>query len=227
MGTPANHRVGGAVPTSSNVNTVRTSPVWNWCSAGKLRTKRPGLFAQFAQENIVIDPTNADWRVVAGFAYTQLGQYERAADQFQHAVRISPDDISAWNLLAQSYRAMGQPERAIRTLDSALRINQDSPVTYFLLGESFSDLKRYDRAVGFYEQALQRNPQFAEAVFGAGVAYARLGRRAEWEIAVQQLRKMNPPLAERLASLPPQAPRAAPATAGGVPDLPTERRSPK
>jgi tetratricopeptide (TPR) repeat protein len=179
---------------------------------------------QFAQENIAIDPTNPDWRVVAGYAYTQLGQYERAADQFQHAVRVSPDDIAAWNLLAQSYRAMGQPERAIRTLDGALRINQDSPVTYYLLGESFSDLKRPDRAVGFYEQALQRNPQFAEALFGAGVAYARLGRRTEWEIAVQQLRKMNPPLAERLASIPPQA---APATAGGVPNLPTERLSPR
>jgi tetratricopeptide (TPR) repeat protein len=179
---------------------------------------------QFAQENIAVDPTNSDWRVVAGMAYVQLKQYERAADQFQRAVQLSPDDITAWNLLAQTYRAMGQPERAIRTLDSALRINQDSPVSYFLLGESFRDLKRPERAVGFYEQALQRNPQFPEAVFGAGVAYAQLGRRMEWEIAVQRLRKMNPALAEQLASIPPQS---APTTAGGIPSLPTERLSPR
>lgn len=180
--------------------------------------------ARFAHENIAVDPANADWYVVAGFAYAQMKQFDRAADQFQRAVQLSPDDIAAWNLLAQSQRAMGQPERAIRTLDSALRINQDSPVTYFLLGESFRDLKRPERAVGFYEQALQRHPQFPEAVFGAGVAYAQLGRRMEWEIAVQRLRKMNPPLAEQLAAIPPQS---APTTAGGIPSLPTERLSPR
>jgi tetratricopeptide (TPR) repeat protein len=180
--------------------------------------------ARFAQENMATDPTNADWRVVAGYAYAQLGQFDRAVDQFQHAVRLSPDDITAWNLLAQSYRAMGQPERAIRTLDSALRINQDSPITYYLLGASFSDLKRPDRAVGFYEQAIQRNPQFPEALYGAGLAYAQLGRRSEFEFSVQRLRAINPAAAERLASTPVTPPRAA---AGGVPELPTERRSPK
>lgn len=180
--------------------------------------------ARFAHENLAIDPANADWYVVAGFAYAQMNQFDRAADQFQRAVQLSPDDIAAWNLLAQSQRALGQPERAIRTLDSALRINQDSPVTYFLLGESFRDLKRPERAVGFYEQALQRNPQFPEALFGAGVAYAQLGRRTEWEIAVQRLRKMSPPLAEQLAAVPPQR---APTTAGGIPHLPTERLSPR
>ncbi|HSD43870.1 MAG TPA: tetratricopeptide repeat protein [Burkholderiales bacterium] len=182
--------------------------------------------AQFAQENIAVDPTNPDWRVVAGYAYSQLGQYERAADQFQHAVRASPDDITAWNLLAQSYRSMGQPERAIRTLDNALRINQDSPVTYYLLGASFNDLKRPDRAVAFYEQAIQRNPRFAEALYDAGLAYAQLGRRSELEYTVQRLRPVNPALADRLAKVQ-VAPPPAPATAGGVPELPTERRRPK
>jgi tetratricopeptide (TPR) repeat protein len=180
---------------------------------------------RFAQENMAVDPHNADWRVVAGYAYAQLGQFDRAADQFQQAIRISPDDISAWNLLAQSYRAMGQPERAIRTLDAALRVNQDSPVTYFLLGESFRDLKRPDRAVGFYEQALQRNARFPEALYGAGLAYAQLGRRSEFEFTVQRLRAINPQAADQLAKAPVSA--APSAAAGGVPDLPTERRSPK
>lgn len=185
---------------------------------------------RFAQENMATDPTNADWRVVAGYAYARLGQYERAASEFQQAIRLSPDDISAWNLLAQSYRAMGQPERAIRTLDAALRVNQDSPVTYYLLGESFRDLKRPDRAVGFYEQALQRNAGFPEALYGAGLAYAQLGRRTEFEFTVQRLRALNPAAADQLARAPVAAAPSAAApssAAGGVPDLPTERRSPK
>ncbi len=157
---------------------------------------------QFAHENIQRDPHNADWWIISGYAYSQLQQYQRAADSFQQAIRIEPQEITSWNLLAQAQRSLGQPERAIRTLDNALRINRDSPMTYYLLGESFSDLKRPDRAVGFYEEAVQRNPQFGEAVYGLGVAYAQLGRKTEFDATVELLQKINPQAANRLATTP-------------------------
>ena len=59
------------------------------------------------------------------------------------------------------------------------------------------------------------------AIVGGGLAGQSLARQLLLETSRSVL------LVERLASLPPQAPRAAPATAGGVPDLPTERLSPK
>jgi tetratricopeptide (TPR) repeat protein len=158
--------------------------------------------ADFAQTNARRDPHNADWWVVSGYAYTQLGQYARAAEHFQQATRLEPEDITAWNLLAQSYRSLGQPERAIRTLDNALRVTQDSPMTWYLLGESYSDLKRPDRAVGFYEKAVEREPKFVPAVYGLGVSYARLGRRTEFDATVQHLKKLDPQAGERLAATP-------------------------
>lgn len=157
---------------------------------------------QFAQSNIAVDRNNADWWVVAGYGYSQLGQFQRAADCFQEAVRISPEDVDGWNLLGQAYRSMGQPERAVRTLDNALRVNRDSPVTWFLLGESFNDLKRPDRAVGFYEQAVQRDPKFVEAVYALGLTYARLGRKADFDNIVQHLGRINSAAAKQLATVP-------------------------
>jgi tetratricopeptide (TPR) repeat protein len=186
--------------------------------------------AQFAQANIAKDPTHSDWWVVAGYAYAQMGEFARAAEHFQQAVRLSPDDIDAWNLLGQSYRSMKQPERAIRTLENALRVNQDSPVTYYLIAESYNELRRPDRAIGYYELALQRNPQFIEALYSAGFTYALLGRKLEFDATVQRLRALSPPHAERLASAQVRAPGQGAAAApggAGVPDLPTERRSPK
>ena len=158
--------------------------------------------AQFAEKNIAVDPTNADWWVVGGYAYSRLGQHERAAEHFREAVRLSPDDIDTWNQLAQAYRSLGQPERAIRTLNNALQVNRDSPVTYYLLGESFTDLKRPDRAVGFYEQAVQRNPEFVEAVYQLGATYARLGRKTDFDATVQLLQRLNPSAAKKLAEVP-------------------------
>ena len=167
--------------------------------------EKKGDFAgivQFAQENLQRDPHNADWWVIMGYAYSELQQYQRAADAFQQATRMEPQDITSWNLLAQAYRSLKQPERAIRTLDNALRINRDSPMTYYLLGESFSDLKRPERAVGFYEEAVQRNPKFSQAVYGLGVAYAQLGRKTDFEATVDLLKKMDPQAAQQLAATP-------------------------
>jgi len=115
-------------------------------------------------------------------------------------VRIEPQDIDGWNLLAQAQRSLGQPERAIRTLDNALRITRDSPVTFYLLGESFNDIKRPERAVGFYEQAVQLDPQFVPALYGLGLTYARLGRKADFDATVQLLDKLNPQAAKQLVA---------------------------
>jgi tetratricopeptide (TPR) repeat protein len=157
---------------------------------------------KLAQANIARDPMNADWRVVAGYAHSQLMQYERAAEYFREAIRISPDDIDAWNLLAQAQRALGQHERAIRTLDEALRVKRDSPMTYYLLGESFTDIGQPDRAVGFYEQAVQRDPKFTDAVYRLGATYARLGRKADFEGMVKHLERLDPAAAKQLAATP-------------------------
>ena len=157
--------------------------------------------ARFAEQNIAIDPTNADWWMVAGYAHTQLKQYPRANQAFAEAVRLSPDNMDAWNMLGQSYRALGQPERAIRTFDNALRVSRESPMTYFLLGESFRDLKRPDRAVAYYEQAAQRDPQFTEAWYALGQTYWRLDRRHDYEQVIEVLRKLDAQAANQLAAL--------------------------
>ena len=152
----------------------------------------------FAQKNLEVDPHNAEWWAISGYANTRLGQHQAAVDAYRQAVRLSPDEVDVWNLLAQSYRASGQPEQAVRTLDNALRINQDSPITWFLLGESFSDLKRPERAVDYYRQAVSRDPKFVEAVYRLGATYYRLGRKSEYDATLKHLRTLSPAAADQL-----------------------------
>jgi tetratricopeptide (TPR) repeat protein len=157
--------------------------------------------AALAQENLKIDPTNADWWVISGYAAIRLNELPRANQCFTEAVRLSPDDIDAWNLLAESYRVMGQPERAIRTVENALRVTKDSPMSYFVMGQSFRDLKKNDRAMQYYEQALIREPRFAQGWYEYGIAAWRAGKRMEYDRALNALQALNPPAAERLAAL--------------------------
>jgi len=154
---------------------------------------------QLAEKNLEHDQFNSDWWMVKGYAYTQLGQHEQAAGCYEEMVRLGPDNMLGWNLLAQSQRAARQPERAAQTLNNALLIRSDSSATWFLLGESYSDLRRHQLAAQAYRQAVRLNRDFSQAWYGLGRSYARQGRQADFEQIVQTLARLDPPLAQQLA----------------------------
>ena len=158
---------------------------------------------KLAEENLARDRHSSEWWIVAGYAYSQAGRHQRASERYSEVVRLAPDDMLGWSLLAQSYRDAKQPLRAVQTLNNAHLVRQGTAETWFLLGESYSDLDRDLPAASAYREAVQQNGEFARAWFGLGRAYARLGRRAEFEQALKRLEQLNAPLAKELAELRP------------------------
>lgn len=162
--------------------------------------------AKLAEGNLAKDRNNADWWLVAGYAYSQSGRHQRATECYNEVLRLTPDDMLGWHLLAQSYRDAKQPARAVQVLNNALLVRKGSAETWFLLGESYSDLGREPAAAAAYREALQINREFPRAWFGLGRAYARLGHSAEFDQVVKLLAQLDAPLAQQLAEMRP-APR--------------------
>jgi len=158
---------------------------------------------KLAGENLARDPNNADWWTVAGFAHSQAGRHALAIQCFSDVVRLSPDEMLGWSLLAQSYRDVKEPARAVQTLNNAHRVRGGSAETWFLLGESYSDLNRDAAAESAYREALGFNRDFAQAWFGLGRVYARLGRTADFDQALKSLARLDTALADQLAKLRP------------------------
>ena len=158
---------------------------------------------KLAGENLARDPNNADWWTVAGFAHSQAGRHALAIQCFSDVVRLSPDEMLGWSLLAQSYRDVKEPARAVQTLNNAHRVRGGSAETWFLLGESYSDLNRDVAAESAYREALGFNRDFAQAWFGLGRVYARLGRTADFDQALKSLARLDTALADQLAKLRP------------------------
>ncbi len=154
--------------------------------------------AEFAEKNIAKERRIADWWVVAGIAYAQMGQFDKANARFAEAVRMEPGEMEYRNLLALSQRLGGEPERALRTLNEALRVNSENPDTFFLIGETYMALGQPARAVPAYEKALSLLPDAVEVWYGLGLAYARLGRADDFREVEQRLRSVDPRLAEQL-----------------------------
>jgi len=159
---------------------------------------------KFAEENLAKDKNSADWWLVAGYAHSQAGRHQRAIDCLSEKVRLAPDDMLGWNMLAQSYRDAKQPQRAVQTLNNAHLVRKGTDATWFLLGESYSDLDRDLPAAAAYREAVQLNDRFAPAWFGLGRASARLGRVADYESALTALNGLDAGLAKQLAELRPR-----------------------
>jgi tetratricopeptide (TPR) repeat protein len=156
--------------------------------------------AKFAEEHLKAEKSNSDWWTIAGYAYSQAGNYKRAIECYGEAVRLTPDDMVAWNLLAQSYRSAGQPERALQIANRALNIKSDSSQTWYLVGELNGDLGRYVPAANAYGESIKLDEGFAPAWLGLGKVYARLGRTAELKKVAETLRQLDPALARELAA---------------------------
>jgi predicted Zn-dependent protease len=158
---------------------------------------------KLSEQNLKTDSHNTVWYLIAGYAHTQLGRHQRAADSYTEFVRQSPDDPLGWKLLAQSLRDAKQPERAVQALNNSLRIRDGTAETYFLLGESYSDLNRDLPAASAYREAVKRNNELAQAWFGLGRASARLNRRPDFDAALKALENLKSPLAQQLVELRP------------------------
>lgn len=158
---------------------------------------------KFAEQNLKVDSHNSAWWLIAGYAHTQMGRHQRAADSYAEFVRQSPDDPLGWKLLAQSWRDAKQPERAVQTLNNSMRVRGGTAETYLLLGESYSDLHRDLPAAAAYQEAVKRNNELAQAWFGLGRASARLNRRTDFDTALKALENLKSPLAKQLAELQP------------------------
>jgi tetratricopeptide (TPR) repeat protein len=154
--------------------------------------------AAFARENIARDQFSAEWRMVAGYAYQQQGNHPAAQVQYGEMIRLSPDEISAYQLMAASLRAQGRPDRAAAVLERGLLAVRDAPEAHRLLGDIYLEQKRYLQAVVAYREALKGLPGHADAWYGLGVAAARTGDTRMLDDALNALNKVAPGRAAEL-----------------------------
>jgi Flp pilus assembly protein TadD len=59
-----------------------------------------------------------------GIVLGDLGRYEQAIASFDKAVKIKPDDHSAWYNKGIALEKLGRYEQAIASFDKAVKLNQ-------------------------------------------------------------------------------------------------------
>jgi tetratricopeptide (TPR) repeat protein len=108
-------------------------------------------------------------------AYIDLGDYERAIADFNHAIQLDVEYDIAYNNRGIAYLNLGDYERAIADFDHTIQLDSVSAAAYNNRGNAYADLGDYEQAIADFNHAIQLNAEVAFVYFNRGIIYLNLG----------------------------------------------------
>ncbi len=134
-----------------------------------------------------------------GAAYNDKGEYDRAIQDLDQAIRLNPNYAMAFNNRGIAYDGKKEYDHAIRDYDQAIRLNPNLAQAFNNRGAAYYRKKEYDRAIQDYDQAIRLNPNYAQAfTFHRGLAHLKI---KQFEAAITDYDaalKVSPKLASSL-----------------------------
>ena len=138
----------------------------------------PEALKEFEQE-LQIDPTNANAAYEAGEIHRKSARFDRALELFSQAVKHYPDFEEALVALGRTLVSLRKAEEAIAPLRKALALNAANDVAWFQLAQA-------QRALG---NAAEQQKALAE--FGHGKDLRDLGIQAADDVARRAGRRLR------------------------------------
>jgi len=137
-----------------------------------------------AQKALAIDPQVSDVHLALGFIAASRYEYRRAAEEFQEAVRLDPENASAWDheSWALAYQQPPDGVGAERASREAVRLGPSSLSSYYHLGRALVVQGRYEEAIAAMEQARTISPTSGIPDYGLAQVYLA---RKEYDRALQ------------------------------------------
>ncbi|WP_064605642.1 type IV pilus biogenesis/stability protein PilW [Photobacterium sp. J15] len=95
-------------------------------------------------------------RISLGLNYLESGQWQRARDNLELALKYAPDYYRAQNAMAYYYQRVDEPEKAEAFYKEALRDSPKNGDVRNNYGVFLCSQERYDEAIVFFEKAIEQ-----------------------------------------------------------------------
>ena len=185
-----------AATASLDAANAQQSQALTWCMTTKadgvsldLRISGCTTVIQSGKEpknNLVIAFNNR------GTAYSDKGQHDRAIEDYDQAIKLSPKRAIVFFNRGFSYRTKGQHDRAIEDYDQAIKLNPKLAIAFFNRGTAYSDKGRHERAIQDFDQAIKLDPSDADYFYERSLAKAKKGDTAGADADLAAARRIDP-----------------------------------
>jgi arylsulfatase A-like enzyme/Tfp pilus assembly protein PilF len=109
------------------------------------------------------DPASVPVHYLLGLNYYRLRDFQKAADEFQRVLQLSPDyELAVFNL-GLAYARTGDFDQAILTLKHALELDNTNFSAAYNLGAAYLRKQMVPEASAAFRQAISVNPDYAAA----------------------------------------------------------------
>jgi tetratricopeptide (TPR) repeat protein len=144
---------------------------------------------RFYEQWVSAAPDALSPRVNLGQLWLGRGEFSKAREQMEVAVRLGPNVPDAWSGLGQAQAAAGESEAALASYRRALAIDPQHGRSLYLLGVQAAARGRFDRAISHYRASLVQRPNEVNTHHNLGVALKREGEIdaaiAAWQRALE------------------------------------------
>lgn len=116
------------------------------------------------EKSLAIMPT-AEAYTYLGWTYSHMGDYQRAIDEAQKAIRIDPEYGNPYNDIGVYLIEQGKEEEAISYLEKATRAKRYCcyQFPHFNLGRIYLKKKMYEKARAKFKESLAIDPGYLPA----------------------------------------------------------------
>ncbi len=101
--------------------------------------------------------------------------YDDAITHYTEAVRLNPEDTTAYNNRGNAYDDKGEVDQAIQDYNKAIDLNPENTTAYKNRGTAYHRKGDFEKATQDYNTAIDLNPEYATAYNNRGVAYRSAG----------------------------------------------------
>lgn len=112
-----------------------------------------------------------------GSLYRDLGQYQRAIEDFNAAIGLKQNFATAYINRGETYFLLGQYQLAMEDFNMVIRLKPYDAVAYNNRGGVYFHLGRYPLAIENYNMALSLSPNYASAYSNRASAYLVQGNK--------------------------------------------------
>src|SRR5215470_14094356 len=105
-----------------------------------------------------------------GEQYYEKGEYNRAIQDFNEAIRLKPELADAFYDRGLAYGMKGDLERALQDFSESIRL-KPSVEAFFNRGDTYVAKGESERAIGDFTRAIGIKGDYAEALYNRGLLY--------------------------------------------------------